>query len=286
MGAGIDLVDTAPSYGDGRSESALGRLLGGIEPMPRIATKVRLDLPEPRDIGGQIERSVAGSLGRLRLPAVDILQLHNPIAEAGDSRHIAADLVLGPVADALDRMRAQGLARFVGITGLGEAGAVRRVVASGRFDTAQVYYNLLNPSAGRTMPDAWTGHDFSGVIAACRAADVGVVNIRAFAAGVIADDRRHGREIPVTDDADLGREARRAAAAFAALGDSHGTRAQTALRFSLACPDIGTVAVGMADLSHLEEALAAAEAGPLPESALAALDAVYARGFAAAPPAS
>jgi hypothetical protein len=35
----------------------------------------------------------------------------------------------------------------------------------------------------------------------------------------------------------------------------------------------------MAELDHLEQALAAAEMGPLPEEALAALSEVYASGF-------
>jgi citronellyl-CoA dehydrogenase len=42
------------------------------------------------------------------------------------------------------------------------------VIASGRFDSAQVYYNILNPSAGQDMPPAWHGHDFRGLIAACK----------------------------------------------------------------------------------------------------------------------
>ena len=31
----------------------------------------------------------------------------------------------------------------------GEAAACREVIASDRFDSAQVYYNMLNPSAGQ-----------------------------------------------------------------------------------------------------------------------------------------
>lgn len=279
VAAGINLIDTAPSYGEGRSESALGRLLPEIDGEPWLATKVRIEAGTPDDAAGQVERSITASLERLQRTSVDILQLHNPIAAVGDARHLSADRVMGEVADALDAIREQGLTRFIGITGLGEAAAVRRVVGSGRFDTAQVYYNLLNPSAGQTMPDAWDGHDFAGVLAACRAADVGVLNIRPFAGGVIASDRRHGREIPVTDDADLDREARRATAAFDVLGREHGTRAHVAVRFSLANQDIGTVVVGMAEPAHLEEAVAAAARGPLPASALAELRALYAENF-------
>ena len=64
-------------------------------------------------------------------------------------------------------------------------------------------------------------------------------------------------------------EERRARAVVRRLGERYGTRAQTAIRFALANPDIACVLVGMAELAHLEEALAAAAMGPLPDEALA-----------------
>ena len=62
-------------------------------------------------------------------------------------------------------------------------------------------------------------------------------------------------------------------------GRASGTRAQTALRFGLANPDVACLAFGMAELSHLEEALAAAEKGPLPQAALDQLNTAYAAEF-------
>jgi len=49
------------------------------------------------------------------------------------------------------------------------------VIRSRRFDSAQVYYNLLNPSAGRSMPKAWTGQNLGGIIEACRENRVAVL---------------------------------------------------------------------------------------------------------------
>jgi aryl-alcohol dehydrogenase-like predicted oxidoreductase len=96
---------------------------------------------------------------------------------------------------------------------------------------------------------------------------------------VLATDVRHGREIALTDDSALEVEAKRAHAALAALGNGYGTRAQTALRFSLANPEFACVVIGLAELAHLEEALAAQAMGPLPAEAIAKLEPVYARGF-------
>ena len=80
-------------------------------------------------------------------------------------------------------------------------------------------------------------------------------------------------------EAAIATEEMRARAVWRRLDERYGTRAQTAIRFALANPRIDCVVVGLAELSHLEEALAAAEMGPLPDEALAELREVYERGF-------
>jgi L-glyceraldehyde 3-phosphate reductase len=282
MDAGINWIDTAPSYGQTRSEQALGWLLKEIDGAPHLSTKVRLDTTRLDDIRGQVERSIHESLQRLGRPSVDVLILHNPVEPAATGDAVTVEHVLGAdgAADALDRIRRQGLTRHIGFTALGDAASCRRIVDSGRFDAAQVYYNLLNPSAARpSMPARWSGQDFGGLIAACRAQGTAVMAIRVFAAGVLATDARHGREVIITQATDVPTEERRARAVFATLGDAYGTRAQTALRFVLANPDVSCAVVGLAEPAHLEEALAGATLGPLPRPALDALDRVYAGGF-------
>lgn len=282
--AGINWIDTAPSYGDGESERAIGWLLEGVANRPYLSTKVRLDLWRPDVIRAQVRRSIEESLERLRCDTVDLLLLHNPIGPTTADQQIGIDLVLGGdgVADALDHMRELGLTRFTGITAIGDTECCRRAIASGRFDAAQVYYNILNPSAARKMPPAWHGHDFRGIIATCKEHGVAVMDIRVLAAGVLATEQRHGREVPMMPEAAIPTEEQRARAVWRRLGDRYGTHAQTAIRFALTNPDIDCVVVGMAELSHLEEALAAVEMGPLPDEALAALEEVYQSGFAAA----
>ena len=280
LDGGINWIDTAASYGDGKSEEALGWLLEEIEEKPYLSTKFSVD-PARGDIAGQIERSFEASLERLRRSSVDLLQLHNRIGPGSEERTIGVEHVLGRggVADALDSLREHGLTRFVGITALGDAKALKQVIASDRFDSAQVYYNLLNPSAGRLMPAGWPVQDFENLIATCREHDVAVMDIRVLAAGVIATDERHGREGMLTEGTTLSDEERRARKAFEVLGDAYGTRAQTAIRFALANPDLACVLVGVAELRHLEEALAGAEMGPLPPEALARLEPLYASDF-------
>lgn len=280
LDAGVNWIDTAPLYGNGKSEEALGWLLNEIDDDPYVSTKVRLDTARLDDVAGQVERSIHDSLNRLKRDSVHLFQLHNSIESKTGERAMTPEQVLGRrgAIDAMEKMRDQGLTRYIGITALGEAAPLHEVVNSGRVDTAQVYYNMLNPSAGRQMPASWRGHDFGNLIAACKAQDMGVLIIRVLAAGIIATDVRHGRESPLTRT-DVSTEEKRAAAVLEALGDGLGDRAQVALRFVLSHPDVSAAIYGMAELEHLQIGLAAQAMGPLPADALKRLDEVYENNY-------
>lgn len=281
LDAGINWIDTAAMYGKGQSEQALGWLLKEVATQPCVSTKVYVDTSDLSDIPGQIERSLHQSLRRMNRDGVDLFILHNPLTGQGREGALTPDQVLraGGALDGLHRVQAQGLTRFVGMTALGDARSCMEVIGSGGFDAAQVYYNLLDPSAGRAMPAAWQGHHFDGVITACKAQGTAVMAIRVFAAGVLASDLRHGREVVITEGAELALEERRARAAMTALGSAYGSRAQTALRFALSNSDIACAVIGLAEASHLEEALGAQAMGPLPAEALQKLEAVYEGNF-------
>lgn len=282
LDAGINWFDTAAAYGDGVSEQSLGRLLREAGGAPHVSTKLRLDVARLHDAPGEIERLMEASLARLGRSSVDLVQLHNPIARLTGGRGAIAEAELtrqGGVIDGLERIREEGLTRFIGMTGLGEAESCRRIAETGRFDTAQVYYNMLNASAARAMPARWTGQDFVRLLDACRARDMGVIAIRVMAAGILASDVRHGRESMLTSDTDVASEERKTRAVFAAIGDGHGTRAQAAIRFVLSNPEIAAVNIGIADPAQLDESLAAVDLGPLPDAALARLDGLYDSDF-------
>lgn len=288
LDAGCDWIDTAADYGQGVSEETIGRILQTLpaDRRPRISTKFRLDLASGEAFDSQIKRSIETSLRRLQLPKVELLQLHNPVVPTRSEQWVGVDDILGKggIADILDGVRADGLCDHIGFTALGDTGACIEVVESGRMETAQVYYNLLNPTAGMTKAELASAgkldvQDFSGLMAACTKAGVGVMNIRVFAAGVLVTDVRHGREIPITTESDMEMEAKRAHAIHAVLGDDLGSPAQRAIRFSLANPDVSCVVFGAAEPAHLTDALKAAELGPLPKDALDRVRAVWADNF-------
>ncbi|HET7153900.1 MAG TPA: aldo/keto reductase [Hyphomicrobiaceae bacterium] len=277
--AGIDWIDTAALYGNGVSETVIGGWLRGVaqEKRPRISTKFNIDT-SAGDFAGQIERSVSASLQRLDLPSVPLLILHSRVVDAAnkgrDKRGLTVQEVLGPggIADIMDKLRAQGLCDWTGLTGLGDPTPLHQVIDSSRFDAVQIYYNLLNPTAMAGAGPGWNSTDFDGLLHRCAAQDMGVMGIRILAAGHLASNERHGREVAITANAEDAAEEKRAKAALDVLGSQYGTGAQTALRFGLACPLLSTIVVGIGEPGHLEEALTAADKGPLPASALQALD--------------
>ena len=66
VAGGINWIDTAPLYGNGASEETIGRHLSAINPQPQVSTKVRIEPKDRDDLRGAIERSLEGSLKRLR----------------------------------------------------------------------------------------------------------------------------------------------------------------------------------------------------------------------------
>src|SRR5579871_4333753 len=64
VAAGITYFDTAPGYGDGRSETNLGRVLAETDASVVVGTKVRLDAADLADAAGAVRWSLEASLRR------------------------------------------------------------------------------------------------------------------------------------------------------------------------------------------------------------------------------
>ena len=82
---GINLIDTAPVYGFGRSEEIVGKALAqhGYRKNALIATKVGLDWKDGQPFRNatraRIVKEVEDSLRRLQTDVIDIYQVHWPI---------------------------------------------------------------------------------------------------------------------------------------------------------------------------------------------------------------
>jgi aryl-alcohol dehydrogenase-like predicted oxidoreductase len=275
---GVNYFDTAVQYGNGESETNLGRILHKLKPADMIVgTKVRLQ-PDAFDrIPDTVTASIEDSLARLQRDHVDIFHLHNPITATGGGTALSVGQVLDDVVPAFEHLRAQGKIRFLGLTAVGDTTALRQVIDARVFDSAQIVYNMLNPSAGEELPPNYPAQDYGRLFDATAAAGVGVVGIRVLAGGALSgSSERHPIAGPAPEpigsafsyDADLDRARR----LLPLVTDGFATGlTEAATRFALSHPAMGTILVGMATPQQFEDALAAVQKGPLPSAALARL---------------
>src|SRR6266480_7606404 len=185
--AGVNYFDTAVQYGDGESEKNLGRALGKLKPERAIVgTKVRLPAADFGRIDEAIAKSLEGSLRRLGMERVDIFHLHNSITVEGGGESLGVKQVLDQIVPAFERLRQKGMIRFLGITAVGDTVALRQVIDARVIDSAQVTYNMLNPSAGAALPARYPAQDYGLLLDHTRAAGVGVIGIRVLAGGALS----------------------------------------------------------------------------------------------------
>ncbi|MBV9834217.1 MAG: aldo/keto reductase, partial [Alphaproteobacteria bacterium] len=272
--AGINYFDTAALYGDGESERNLGRVLAKLKPDVVVGTKVRVAAEDMSRIGAAIGEALDASLKRMGRDSVDLFQLHNPIETSGRAGSIKVEAVLDEVVPAFEKLKRAGKIRFAGITATGESGALRRVVDAQAFDTAQVMYNMLNPSAGGPMPPNAPGQDYGRLLEHTKKARMGVIGIRALAGGALSgSEARHELAMQVVEPIGSGRDFRsdvERARRFEMLireGFAN-SLTEAAMRFTISHDGMTTMIIGYSTLDHLEQAIAAAEKGPLPRAAL------------------
>ena len=275
IAAGVNYFDTAVQYGDGESEKNLGRILRKLKPANiAVGTKVRLQPGQFNGIADAVTVSLEASLARLGLERVDIFHLHNPITTMEGGSALSVQQVLEDVVPAFERLRQQGKTRFLGITAIGDTAALHKVIDSRAFDSAQVVYNMLNPSAAVNLPENYPAQDYGRLFDRTMAAGVGVVGIRVLAGGALSGSaERHPIASPPPEpigsamsyDADIERGRRLIPLVKEGFAAS---LTEAATRFAISHPAMGTILVGMATPQQFEDALAAVQKGPLPQAAL------------------
>jgi L-galactose dehydrogenase/L-glyceraldehyde 3-phosphate reductase len=278
---GVNFFDTAPAYGDGVSEQHLGETLQALKAQCLVATKVRLAADGLADPASAVTRSLETSLRRLRRDRVDLLQLHDPIRVTRADGQPGANEVLERILPAFEALRRAGKVGFVGMTAIGDTRAIHRVLDAGAVDSAQVPFNLLNPSAGVAVPPGFPGQDLDRLLDRTQAHRIGVVVIRVLAAGALSGELvRHPIAVPTVDPIasgpDYATDVGRARALRVLVDEGHAASlVEAALRFPLGSAAVSTVLLGYSSLEHLESAAAAVGKGPLSPEALARAEACW-----------
>jgi aryl-alcohol dehydrogenase-like predicted oxidoreductase len=231
---GVNLVDTAPSYGD--SEEIIGEALRQWSGEVFVATKVNC---EPGVRPGTLLRSIERSLRRLGIARLSLVQLHNATPES---------LTKGPVLDVLLRAREAGKIEHLGASVYGVEAALA-ALRHPELAMVQAAYNLLDQ---RMRPE---------VFGEAIRLDKGVLVRSALLKGVLTNRFRLLPDHLKT----LKSAARRAQAWARTMGLD---LSQAALRFCSSAAGAGSVLVGVRNQEELESALDAVSA-PLGELAAA-----------------
>lgn len=280
VASGINLIDVAPIYGRGKAEEIVGKAWAELNPKPLIATKVFV-LPQARsDLSGAVRQSLEGSLRRLGLNQVDVLQLHNQVEpdEPVSPRRLTLREVVGPggVLEAMQQLKEEGLVRALGFTGIARHDAVRELFADGRLETVQLVTNILCSEGELGAPGDAQYRDHLEMVRLAEAAGLGVFGIRAFAAGSLTAgiDRTLPADHPLVKDFALAQQH------LGFLGyETPSSLAFAAMRYALTLSGVSTVVTGAKNRAELAEAVAAAEAGPLAPATLEKIAALQRTAF-------
>ena len=259
--AGVDLLDLAPTYGDGEAESVVGEAFGGRLPDGvRVTTKCRVGNTPPDRVYDLLSASLDASLARMRLACVDVMFLHNAVTlgSEGGERLTPAPVVAEAVAPAFERLIAEGRVRWWGLTAVGEADALIELLANGPPPGyVQCITNLLDSPGGLVRGGGPARP--RDIIAAANGAGVPVMGIRAVQAGALTDaiDRPLPEGHP--ELADFAR-----AAPFRALAVEVGrSPAFLAHQYALSMDGVATVVLGVKNREELRECVEAEAAAPL-----------------------
>lgn len=278
---GITYFDTARSYGNGQSETNLGKVLQELKPDVVVGTKVSLGGEDLDRIEDAVAEQVDGCLARLGRDSVDVIYLHNQMTQTREGSHMSpADVAVA--AGALQVAMEQGKTRSWGLNGLGETDAIHEAVANTHPFVIQSCYNMLNPSSGMAVPDNFPFQDYKGLMHLADELDIGVAAIRVLAAGALSGVMdRH--DIAMPNVGPIGSGKNYASDVALAQGFDFLVKEgvvenliEAAIRFALSQPKLTTALVGLASFEQLEFAVKAGNKGALPEDALERVKAIWA----------
>ena len=271
---GVNFLDTADVYGDGRSEMLIGRL---IEERPEdeifVATKAgrRLD---PHTAEGysydNLSRFVERSRKNLRLEALDLLQLHCPPTEVYRQDETF---------EALDRLQEAGKVKNYGVS-VEKVEEARLALDYPGVKTVQIIFNIF-----RQKP-------IQEFFPLAEERNVGVIARVPLASGLLSGKMSAGREFPPDDHRNFNREGQafdrsetfsgvdletglRAAEELKELVPEGYTLAQLALRWILMHPAVSCAIPGAKRPDQAEDNLAAAEMPPLSDKAMNRIREIY-----------
>jgi len=253
LAAGINFIDTANVYSQGRSEIILGQAiknLGVDRKEVVIATKLHGQMGDkPNDRGssrGHIMDSVEQSLERLQMDHIDLYQVH------GTDTVTPIDETLR----ALDDLVSRGLVRYIGLSNwaawrIAKALGISERKGFARFETVQAYYSIAGRDLERDIVPMMQEEKMGLMVWSPLAG--GLLSGK-YGPGAANEGRRATFDFPPVDKD----RAWACVAAMREVGTRHGASvAEVALAYILAKPFVTSVIIGAKRLDQLDENLKA-----------------------------
>lgn len=250
LDGGINFFDTADLYDKGANEASLGKAFKGKRDQVVIATKVgnqwRTDGSgwDWNPTKPYILASVEGSLRRLQTDYIDLYQLHG-----GTIKDNTAETI-----EAFEQLKSEGKIRHYGISSI-RPNVVRRWVAQSNMATEMVQYSLLD-----RRPE-------EEILPLVQEKNIGVLVRGAVAQGLLLG--KPAKPYLEHDAATVEAVAK----AVEALDVPNHTAATKAIQWVLANKAVTTAVIGIRTKQQLADALYALQQQPLPEEAIAQLNA-------------
>jgi aryl-alcohol dehydrogenase-like predicted oxidoreductase len=260
---GINYVDTAPGYAD--SEEVLGKILPEVEEPVYVSTKLggRPDPFDPRD-KEHLRASLQESLRLLGRDRIDILFIHEPDRPGQYDWFEEWDPVRGPVCEALEEFKEEGLIRYTGLGGT-TAYEMAHLIRHGDFDVVLTAFNysLL-----------WREAEIE-VLPAAREKGMGIVAGSPLQQGWLA--RPYEEAVRHNPPPWLSRPRReQLIELYDYVEKLEMSLPELALRWVLSNDDIDCVLSGPRSEEEIRQNVAAAEAGPLTPEVMGELDEIAA----------
>jgi aryl-alcohol dehydrogenase-like predicted oxidoreductase len=143
---GVNFIDTAQNYG---TEQVVGRAIGGT-PRAQLVISTKKTLP-PADHAAPEEEVTKGLEQSLKLIGTDYIDVYHLHGVEPKDYEFAKNRLM----PAMRRLKEQGKIRFIGVTEGFVVDPAHKVLQDGLkedlWDVVMVGFNLLNPSAGKTV---------------------------------------------------------------------------------------------------------------------------------------
>lgn len=140
---GITYVDTAYGYGNGKSETRVGKVMATRRKGLFLATKINA-----RN-GDEAQRILEGSMKRLQTDHVDLIHIHSLTDEADLAAAEAKDGVL----NVLHKLRDQKVTRFIGVTSHTDPAVLKLALERHDFDCTQMALNAARAGMRNGTPN-------------------------------------------------------------------------------------------------------------------------------------